>query len=122
MDKSPDQIVDRYFELWEQQDVDGLKEIFAPDAKYIVKPFGVEEYTGIKEIQAYWQASPVGKQMSPKPRVISRAINRNIGFVEWETTFTTKTDKKKRVRGILLMVFRNGLIQELREHYDAIES
>lgn len=114
-------VITRYFELWRTQNTDGLSEIFATDAKYIVHPFGVEEYSGIDAIRGYWNAKPASQQIDPKPRVISQVIGKDIAIVEWETVFEKPSGGKKRVRGILLLEFKNALVKELREHYDSID-
>jgi hypothetical protein len=114
-------IIYRYFELWSTQNPEGLSEIFADDSKYIVHPFGIEEYTGIDAIRGYWNAKPVSQQLNPKPRVISQLIGENIAFVEWETTFKKLSGGNKKVRGILLLEIEGNLIKELREHYDSID-
>lgn len=114
-------VINRYFELWSAQNTDGLSEIFADDSKYIVHPFGIEEYTGIDAIRGYWNAKPASQQINPQPRVISQLIGKNIAFVEWETSFKKLSGGGKKVRGILLLEFEGTLIKELREHYDSID-
>lgn len=114
-------VITRYFEVWKTQDTEGLSEIFTDNAKYIVHPFGVEEYSGIDAIRGYWRANPVGKQIKPQPSVISQAFGDELAFVEWETVFEKTTGGTKKVRGMLLLEFEGGLIKQLREHYNTID-
>ena len=111
-------IIHRYFELWETQNADGLGEIFAKDATYVVRPFGEEVYTGLTDIEGYWRDNTVKNQTNPKTRVLSVAYNADTAFVEWETTYTNPQGIKKIMRGMLNLAFENGYIKELHEHFN----
>jgi hypothetical protein len=114
-------VINNYFEAWKQQDPQLLEKVFTNDAKYIVKPFGIEEHHGIDAIKDYWRAKPVNLQVNPSPKIISQAFGKNACFIEWETKFTTSDKKHKIVRGMMRLEFKDGLVQELREHYNAQE-
>ena len=117
-----EQIVTQYFAAWQQQDSDKLISLFNKDGIYKVKPFGLEEYTGTDQIRGYWEANPVAGQMHPRPRCLNSAFNDSQCFVEWENKFTTPEGVHKTTRGMLLLEFSDGLIQELREHYLSVVS
>jgi len=42
-------------------------------------------------------------------------------FAAWENIFTNHEGVRKTTREVLLLIFREGLIQELREHYLTME-
>ncbi len=114
-------VMDLYFQAWVTQNSSLLHKIFTEDAIYKVKPFGLEEYKGLEAIIGYWKAKTIALQTEPKPKIISKAIGTDICFIEWETTFTTTAETTKTVRGILVLLFRDGLVSELREHYSSKE-
>jgi len=114
-------VIGRYFEAWRSQNPELLTEVFTHDAKYLVRPFGIESYEGLEAIKGYWRAKPASIQISPKPTIISQAFSEDSCFIEWETTFTTPSDTTKIVRGMMRLEFDNGLVKELREHYGSKE-
>lgn len=116
------QVLNDYFDAWENQDSNALCNLFSDDGIYRVKPFGIEEYFGKEQIREYWDANPVSKQKNPQPKLLSSAFGNNICFAEWETASTTPKGTKMITRGILLLEFENNLIKELREHYLSTES
>jgi ketosteroid isomerase-like protein len=125
MTTSPEDIqsvTNLYFRAWEKQDVELLQDIFSPDAIYKVKPFGIEEHEGLEAIKEYWESKVVSLQKDPRPKVINQAIGKDTCFVEWETSFTTHDQTQKVVRGILLLLFKDGKVNELREHYATLEN
>lgn len=125
MSTSPEamkQILTHYFEAWRDKDSDKLVSLFNKDGAYRVKPFGIEEYDGTTEIRDYWETHPVAMQINAKPELLNSAFGDDICFAEWENTFTTQTGKKKTTRGMLILEFKDGLVQELREHYLSTES
>jgi ketosteroid isomerase-like protein len=112
-----DEIVKLYFKAWKTQDASLLPQIFASNAVYKVKPFGIEQYRGIDEIKSYWESKPVALQVSPRPKALHHARNDKLYFVEWENRFTTLEGTHKITEGILVLEFQNGLVSELREFY-----
>lgn len=114
-------VIDLYFKAWKTQDIKLLSQIFTKHAVYRVKPFGKEEHIGLDAISQYWLDNPVAKQVEPRPQVITQSIASDKSFIEWETSFLTPGGAHKVVRGILLLEFRNGLVQELREYYSSME-
>lgn len=115
------EVIDIYFLAWKTQDIELLPKIFAKDAVYKVKPFGVEEYAGIQAIQGYWSAKTIALQYNPKPSVILQTIGDNNVFIEWETVFGTSDGTTKTVRGMLVLIFEKNYIFELREYYRSKE-
>lgn len=115
------QILSHYFEAWQDKDSGKLISLFNKDGVYRVKPFGIEEYVGTDEIKDYWETHPVAMQINPKPKLLHAAFGDNICFAEWENIFTTQAHKKT-TRGMLILDFKDGLIQELREHYLSTEA
>lgn len=116
------QVLEQYFHAWEHQDSDALVDLFTKDGIYKVKPFGLEEYHGIEQIRHYWETNPVAMQLNPNPKLLNVAFGTNICFAEWENTFTTREGVNKTTRGMLLLEFNRGQIQELREHYLSTEN
>ncbi len=114
----PEETIKRYFDAWEKQDSSALSNVFTLDAKYAVHPYGIEAYVGIDAIQKYWEANPVTKQINPKPRSVTQLIQGNVAFLEWECTFDTITEKDVQMCGMMRLEFRDGLISDLREHYE----
>ncbi len=115
------QILAHYFEAWRQKDSDKFISLFNKDAVYRVKPFAIEEYIGTDQIKDYWETHPVAMQTNPKPKLLNSAFGEDICFAEWENTFTTLANKSKTTRGMLILEFKEGKIQELREHYLSVE-
>jgi len=114
--------IQKYFDAWERQDTTALKDVFTPDARYIVHPFGVEQHIGFDAIKEYWSLNSVGRQLHPKPKILSKLIGSDIAFVEWGVTYKDKlTHRDRELRGIMVLQFKNGLIAELREHYDSLK-
>lgn len=114
-------ILKQYFKAWHSQDSSLVTSLFTPDGVYRVKPFGIEEYFGAEQIKQYWEANPISAQENPQPKILTYAFGDNVCFAEWENKFTTQKGSLKKTRGILLMTFENGKINELREHYLSIE-
>lgn len=113
-----EQTIRKYFTAWETQDASNLDEIFTSDARYIVHPFGIETHVGLDAIRAYWEANPIGKQIDPKPRIITLMMEDNSAFIEWDCGYMNLERQPKEMRGMMLLMFENGLIKELREHYE----
>jgi len=113
--------IKRYFAAWEAQEVESLPEIFTEDALYVVHPFGVEEHKGLPAITEYWNAQFIANQVHPKPVALTKLVGYNRVFVEWQCDFATPAGENKRMRGIMVLEFKNGLIAELREHSDIQE-
>jgi ketosteroid isomerase-like protein len=116
------QILGHYFEAWQQQDSGKLISLFNKDGIYKVKPFGLEEYAGTDDIREYWETHPVARQINPQPKLLNSAFGEDICFAEWINTFTNHAGVSKTTCGMLLLEFKDGLIQELREHYLSAES
>jgi uncharacterized protein (TIGR02246 family) len=116
------QILSRYFEAWQDKDSEKLVSLFKKDGVYRVKPFGIEEYVGTDQIRDYWETHPVAMQINAKPKLLNSAFGDDICFAEWENTFTTQDNHSKTTRGMLILEFKDGLIQELREHYLSTEA
>lgn len=115
------QTIQKYFTAWKAQDPEAVAKVFTHNAKYIVRPFGVEEYVGREEIKQYWRDNAVNKQIKPEPLIITKLVSDDQAFIEWETTYSTSDDRNKKVRGIMLLIFKDELILELREHFDSLE-
>lgn len=114
-------VLSLYFKAWQDQDSTSLIKLFAKDGIYRVRPFGLEEFNGTEAIKGYWEEHPVKGQTNPRPKMLNSAFGNDMCFAEWENTFINKVGKSKKTQGMLILEFKNGLIQELREHYLSVE-
>jgi len=121
MNKNEDTI-EKYFSAWKNQNVSNLGEIFTQDAHYIVRPFGLEKYVGLEAIVKYWQDNSVSKQVDPNPYIITKVIHNDTAFIEWQCDYKNQEQEPKQMRGMMVLEFKDGLIMELREHYESQKS
>jgi hypothetical protein len=109
----------KYFKAWKCQDSTLCNEIFAVNAKYIVKPCE-EEYNGIDKIIEYWNMNPV-MQKNPSPIITEYFSNddKTMWFCEFENKYNFDEKQIKITKGMILFIIdpKTNKINELREFY-----
>jgi ketosteroid isomerase-like protein len=113
-----EETIERYFTAWKNQSLSELPQIFSSDARYIVHPFKLEEYVGLEAITQYWKDNPVAKQIKPEPYIITKLVSGDISFLEWGCDYQNLAGEQKQMQGMMILEFANGLIKELREHFE----
>jgi SAM-dependent methyltransferase len=109
-------LVARYFEIWRDQDVDRLSEVFAQDAKYTYEPFA-ESLVGLEAIAEYWR-----REVLPQVRLTitldSLTLTASQGIVEWTASFE-RGRQRVEMRGMMVLLVNSSAerVIELREYY-----
>lgn len=112
------EVLDQYFQAWRTQDSNLIASLFTQDGTYRVKPFGIEEYHGTVEIKNYWSENPSSiRRTPPQPRALNVAFGDDLCFAEWENKFVASNGVPVTTQGMMLLLFADGLIKELREHF-----
>jgi hypothetical protein len=103
-----------YFRAWNEQSIDLLDEIFAPDAIYHEKPHE-EPIKGLAAIKRYWDEH-VLQQREISARVCDCAYVGNRIFAQWAAEFIYR-DERINVKGILVLTIDSSQqrIQSLYE-------
>ena len=111
------QVINIYQEAWVKKDPDKILTIFTEDAVYHERPLE-EPFVGHKGIKKYWIEKVVNSQDNIKFKLLNLYIDRNVCIAEWEVTFDDiQQQKKKHMREVAILEFRDNLIKSLREYW-----
>jgi len=105
-----------YFCAWEKRSVDLLDRIFAPNAKYYVRPYE-QPLQGIEQIKKYW-VEKVLPQRDIEINILHVAYNDKHAFCEWQSRFRLATQEVE-LKGVLILEFSHNVefVATLREYY-----
>lgn len=112
-----EELVDRYLDYWRNSDIDGLISMYHPQMSYYDMPSGdVANYGDVRQFLTNSFAAEKNQQLKLNDPVY---IEGNSAFIYWLQSFSTaESDKKARVNGVELIVFREQKIISIHEFYD----
>jgi AraC-like DNA-binding protein len=110
-------LVSRYLQYWQQSDIDGLMSMYDEEISYHDMPSGdVMRYQDMKNFLTRSFAAEQNQKLRLKD---SAYIEGNSAFIYWEQSFSIRgTERRAKVNGVELIVFRNRKIMNIHEFYD----
>jgi len=110
-------LVQKYEQAWEQQDAEGILEIFTKDALYYERIFE-EPFRGHSGIKAYWKNKVVKQQKNINFKLLALYIDGDSAIAEWEVQFDDILQKvRKHMREVAILEIKNNKIASLREYW-----
>jgi AraC-like DNA-binding protein/ketosteroid isomerase-like protein len=110
-------LVKRYFQYWQQSDIDGLMSMYDEETVYHDMPSGdVIRFKDLKEFLIRSFAAEQNQNLKLKDPVYTEG---NFAFIYWEQSFSIPgTERRATANGVELIVFRERKIIDIHEFYD----
>ena len=112
-----EKLINRYLKYWQQSDIDGLMSMYDEEIAYHDMPSG--DVMRYKDMKKFLTSSFAAEQNQNLKLKDSTYIEGNFAFIYWAQSFSIRgTERRVKVNGVELIVFRSRKIMNIHEFYD----
>jgi len=113
-----EQLVAQYLKLWDRSDIDGILAMYSKDMSYHDMSSGeMVKYSDLKQFITDTFAHKEEQSIKLNDKTF---IEGNTAFIYWTQSFIAMdTNRRVTIKGVELIVFRDGLIKSIHEFYES---